>query len=101
MQHKADFRRRLLGAAFLGAALLMLVVGQTVLRNFLQDIGFLLYWLVCIFFTFLAVMVAFRDLSAVRHRTREEQRALLEDTLAEIARRENAGTKKPETGGRP
>jgi hypothetical protein len=101
MENKADLRRRLLGGAFLAAALLMLVAGQTVLRNSLRDVGFLLYWLVCIVFTFLAMMTAFRDLSAVRRRTREEQRALLEDTLEEIAREEKARANKPETGGRP
>ena len=76
----------------------MLVAGETVLRNSLSGIGFLAYWLVCIVFTFLAMMTAVRDLSAVRRRTREEQRALLEETLEEIARKEKAKARESEAG---
>jgi hypothetical protein len=89
----AQTRRRALGAIFLAAALLMLVLGQTVLRNTLSEVGFLIFWFLCFVSTIMAVLVAFWDLYAVRRRTREEQRALLEDTLGEIARREEVRRK--------
>ena len=108
MANKTDRRRRWVGAIFLALAVLMLITGQifdTTLRERVGQTGFLLYWMVCFLFTFLAIVVAFLDLSAVRRRTRDEQRALLEDTLGEIAKR-GAGRKpvgrgqKAEGGGR-
>jgi len=101
MDNKVDFRRRLLGGIFLGAALLMLIAGETVLRDSLHAMGFIVYWLVCVAFTGLAILVAFLDLSAVRHRARGEQRALVEETLQEISRSENAKAGKLDTGNRP
>src|SRR5262245_45364879 len=99
MANKTDRRRRWAGAIFLGLAVIMLVVGQIfdqTLRARVGQSGFLLFWMVCFLFTFLAIVVAFLDLSAVRRRTQDEQRALLEDTLGEIARR---GGRRPEGGG--
>src|SRR5262245_6806973 len=89
-------RRRWVGGGFLVAALAMLVAGETVLKNRLEPIGFILFWLACLVCTCAAIMVALVDLSAVRRRTREEQRALLESTVQEIARqkelKEKAGS---------
>jgi hypothetical protein len=84
MGNKADLRRRSLGAGFLLVALGMLIVGQTLLHDSLTELGFLVYWLCCFAFTFLAIAVAFWDLAAVRRRTREEHRALIESTLKDI-----------------
>ena len=89
MGNKSDRRRRWLGGIFLGVAIVMLVAGQvcdTLLRERLGRSGFLIFWMICFLFTFLAILVAFVDLMVVRRRTAEEQRALLEDTLGDIAR---------------
>ena len=95
-------RRRWLGVFFLLAALAMLLAGQTVLRGRLSNLGFVLYWLVCFGFTLLAMVVAWMDALAIRRDSRVEQRAFVEETLREIARKRNAaaGTAtKPDPGG--
>ena len=77
-------RRRLLGAAALLAALVLLIAGQTVLQGRLGAFAFVVYWLICLLLTCLAVLVAIADARAVRHRIRQEQRQLLEATLKHI-----------------
>lgn len=90
MGNQADRRRRAIGVICLGTAVLMLIAGETVLRGSFGKSGFLIYWLVCFGFTFLAILVAFWDLTAVSRRTRKEQRLLLEQTLKEIAKEKEA-----------
>ena len=63
----------------------MVVAGQTVLKSRLQDVGFLVYWLICFLLTGLAIFVALIDARALRQRTRSEARNLLQSTLDEIA----------------
>src|SRR4029077_3373680 len=100
MGNKADLRRRWLGALCLCAALGMLVAGETVLREQLKSAGFLIFYVIWILvFTCLAIVIAFLEVAVVRHRAREEQRALLEDTIRDIARQKEAKSPKtPPTG---
>ena len=77
-------RRRWLGILFLGCAVMMLVVGQTILQNHLRDLAFLGYWMTCFAFTGLAVAVALLDARENRRRLREERRDLLQMTLKDI-----------------
>jgi hypothetical protein len=77
-------RRRLAGVLFLVGALIMLVVGETVLKSRLKDLSFLVYWLICFVLTGMAIFVAFLDASEVGRRTRREARDLLETTLSRI-----------------
>jgi hypothetical protein len=99
MRNKADFRRRLLGAIFLSAALGMLIAGETVLRETLKRPAILLLWVIGIFaFTCLAILMAFLELVVVRHRAREEQRALLENALRDIVREKDVKSRKQPPG---
>jgi len=77
-------RRRWWGILFLGCAVMMLVVGQTILQNQLRDLAFLVYWMICFTFTGLAVAVALLDARENRRRLREERRDLLQMTLKDI-----------------
>ena len=77
-------RRRLFGAGVVGSALLMLVLGQTVLRGALQGVVFLLYWLACLALTGLAFAVALLDARATRNELRRRNRELLEQTMKAI-----------------
>jgi len=77
-------RRRLFGAIVLGVALLMLIIGETVLKGRMSDVAFVAYWLVCFVFTALAIVVAFRDVKAVQNEVRSEQRTLMESALKDI-----------------
>jgi hypothetical protein len=95
MGSKTDMRRRWAGAFCLLAALAMLIAGQTVLRERLQELAFILFWAVCFAFTCLAILIAFWDVAVTRRQVREEQRALLEDTLEEIARRKRLKSPTP------
>jgi 4-hydroxybenzoate polyprenyltransferase len=80
----ATARRRWFGAIVLGVALLMLILGQTVLEGRLNGVVFLAYWLICFIFLGLTFVVAFRDVRAVQNEVRSEQRTLLESTLKDI-----------------
>ncbi len=83
MLDSADARRRWAGVFCLAVAAGMLIWGRTVFEDRLVGATFLLYWLVCFAFTFSAIFLALRDVSAVRRRAREEQRRLIERALAE------------------
>lgn|SRR5690349_907013 len=80
----ATARRRWFGAIVLAVALLMLVLGQTVLEGRIRGLGFVAYWVICFILVCLAIVVAFRDAKAVQHEVRSEQRELLESTLKDI-----------------
>lgn len=80
----ATARRRWFGAIVLVLALLMLVLGQTVLSRSLSGVVYLFYWLLCFVLILLAVVVAFRDARAIQNEIRTEQRSLLESTLKDI-----------------
>ena len=77
-------RRRVFGAVSLGMALLMLILGQTVLQHELSGWPFLMYWLVCLVFTSVSIGVALVDARATRLQVKRERRELLEETLKEI-----------------
>ncbi|MFN7138544.1 MAG: hypothetical protein ACK4UN_04315 [Limisphaerales bacterium] len=81
-----DRPRRITGVVFLGIALLMLVLGQTVLDGRMGPFAFVLYWAVCATFTLSAASVALVDLMSVKKASREEQRGLIEETLEQIER---------------
>ena len=59
----------------------MLICGQTVLTGRLSAVGSLVYWSICLVFTFLAIAIAFRDARDSLQKVKGEQRALLDDTL--------------------
>lgn len=97
----ATIRRRILGGAILAAALIMLVIGLTVLWGRLSNFAFLMYWLVCMVLTGLAMVVAILDARALRERTRREERALLETTLKDIVDDARKRPQRPTPGKRP
>lgn len=90
MGSDATGRRRWFGGVVLTLSILMLIAGETVLKGRLGGFIFLVYWLGCFVLTGTAMLVAIIDLRAVRQRTRDEQRVLLENALEEIR------TKSPE-----
>ena|SRR2546426_9072478 len=84
MQLTPAARRRWTGSIALAGALAMLVVGQILLKRRLSDLAFLVYWMICFLLTGLAMAMALLDMRAVRNRTRQEQRRLLETTIEQI-----------------
>ena len=90
-------RRRWFGVIVLAAALAMLICGQTVLKEKLENLAFVGYWVVCLGFTCLAILAALLDARALRRRTTQEHRDLFETTLREIET--NARTKPGPRGG--
>ena len=94
----ATARRRWFGAVMLLAALAMLVCGETLLKERLSPIASLIFWLVCLVFTSLAIIVALLDARALQRRIRQEQRELFESTLKKI---QAEAQSKPRQPGRP
>lgn len=80
--------RRWLGGICLGLALLLLVLGQTVLKAWLAGsaVAMLVYWMTCFILAALAAAVAIIDAARVQQETREEQRSLIESTISDIER---------------
>jgi len=81
--HPADARRPWFGMFYLIVATGMLIWGQTFLKPHLVGAGFVIYWLVCMGFTGLAMLTALLDIWAVRRRTRDQQRDLLQQIFDE------------------
>lgn len=73
--------RRLATGILLGGAFVMLVLGTTLLSSHLKESTFLIYWLICFLLTGLAAVLALVDMVIIRHESREEQRALIKETL--------------------
>jgi hypothetical protein len=92
----ATVRRRLFGGLLLGAALAMLICGQTVLENRLRQVSFLIYWAICFVLTGLAAIVALRDLRDLQRRTRTQQKELFDSTLKEIEREARSRKETPD-----
>ena len=84
MKFTAKFRRRLFGSLCLGAAGVMLVVGETNPASGTSPAAFVGYWLACFVFAIFAMGAAVVDLRTVRREAREVQRGLLEAALHEI-----------------
>jgi uncharacterized membrane protein len=95
MDFEATTRRRWMGIVALIGALGMLLAGETVLQGKLQNITFVLYWLICLILTTAAIMIAFLDARALRRQTREEARDLLQTTLKEIETDAKARRRRP------
>jgi len=95
MAFDATTRRRWFGALALLAALGMLIAGETLLKGRLGNLAFICYWLVCLAFTGLAILIAFLDVRSLRHQSRREQRELFETTLKEIETEANAKPGRP------
>ncbi|HXT11623.1 MAG TPA: hypothetical protein VN873_08665 [Candidatus Angelobacter sp.] len=94
MDSNTVFPHRKRGLVFLVISVLMLVLGETVLRSALVRLPFLIYWAACFVFTGLAVIFAFLDVAGVQRRARDAQRELLDKTIHEIARQKELKAKK-------
>src|SRR5216117_17356 len=92
----ADFRRRWFGVFYLLIAAGMLIWGQTILKPHLEGIAFVFYWVACLAFTGLALVTALLDIWAVRRRTREQQRDLLQRILDEGESNKETKTNEPD-----
>src|SRR5215472_14962939 len=90
MDNNSEIPHRKPGLVFLGIALVMLILGETVLRHSLGKVAFVIYWMVCFIFTALAILFSFLDVAGVQRRARAQQRELLEKTIGEIVRQKEA-----------
>jgi len=88
MPSSADALRRWFGLLFLTLAFGMLIWGQTVLRDRLTGLPFLIYWGACFMFTMAAIVTALLDMRATRKRARAEHEDLIRRTLEEVERKE-------------
>lgn len=93
MPNSADALRRWLGLLFLALAFGFLIWGQTVLRDRLKGVAFLLYWFCCFLFTIAAIITALLDVRATRKRARREHEDLVQRTLNEIDRESDGKSK--------
>src|SRR5437667_3046422 len=79
----ADARRRWWGTLFLTMAAAFLICGQTLLKPYLNGIGFLFYWFLCFVFTLLAIFIALLDMRAVRRHLHRQHREMVERAISE------------------
>ena len=76
--------RRIWGTLFLATAVIMLILGETLLKHQLGPISTLVYWTACVCATILAVLCAVLDLGHSLRHSRAEQRQMLEQALRDI-----------------
>ena len=86
----ADARRRSIGLFFLLLAVVLVIWGQTVLKPHLVQLGFLLYWLACIFCLMVAMAMALIDLRVMGRRTRRQQEELEKRAMMGIEQMQDA-----------
>ncbi|HWC58608.1 MAG TPA: hypothetical protein VHC44_02865 [Verrucomicrobiae bacterium] len=86
---------------FLIISVVMLILGEILLRSSLARVPFLLYWMACFVCTGLAIVFAFLDVVGVQRQAREQQRELLEKTINEIARQKESKSGRPSAGRNP
>jgi hypothetical protein len=72
------------GGVSLGIALALLIIGETIGKGRLEGWAFLTFWTTCFALTLTALVAGFLDARAVRQRTRQEHRELLEEALKEV-----------------
>ena len=98
METNTEIPHRKRGMVFLAVAILMLILGETVLRQSLGKVPFVIYWMVCFVFTGLAILFSFLDVAGVQRQARDQQRELLQKTIGEIVRQKEAkgGGAKPD-----
>lgn len=94
MDNNTLISHRKRGMVFLAVAVVMLVLGETLLRQSLTKLAFVLYWLVCLVCTALAILFAFLDVNGIQRQAREQQRELLEKTIQQIARQKQEKTRR-------
>lgn len=82
----------------LGTAVLMLILGETVLRGSLPPAGFLLYYTFCLVLTATAILIALADARTSAQRTVQEQRELLNSTIKNLQREIQTGDPKKQAG---
>ena len=85
-QKSRDRLRRGIGAVFLLAALVMVVMGLVARPQHLEGRAFLRYWTLCWAFTTVAMIFALWDLRIIRSRAREEKRQLVDDAVKSLER---------------
>jgi hypothetical protein len=88
------FRRRWFAAICLLTAIIMLIAGETALKDQPHPLRFVVYWSSCFILTAIAAALALMDAAKVRNEQRDEQRALIEKTLQEIEREKRSRTDK-------
>lgn len=93
-------RRRWFGLFFLLLALGMLIWGQTWLVPHLQGGAYVLYWMVCLLLTMLALITAIVDARVTRQQLRQQQRELLKQTLGRRIERPRSSPPAEEDGRR-
>lgn len=84
MSLKLEQRRRWKGAIFLGIAVLMLMVGETLLKGSLSPLLMLAYWLACFGLAVVAMIYAVLEANTVARQSSEARRELAARTIREI-----------------
>jgi hypothetical protein len=86
MNNSVDALRRWLGMFCLAVASGMLIWGRTILEPHLQGLGFLIYWIVCFFFTIASIVIALLDVHVMLRNIRKERLELFRRALKDIKR---------------
>ncbi len=61
--------------------ILLLISGLTFLKSELFGKSFIIFWLVCLFFTVLSILLALVELRFINYQSKKEQKALIEETV--------------------
>jgi hypothetical protein len=95
MNDESQKRRRRIGAAFLGLAVLLVVAGQTLLNPWLTGLTFVAYWVFCLFCIAAAMFVALLDFRSIAKDAQQEHAALLRRAFNPGSVSQNPKTARP------
>ena len=84
MLSSAASRRPRRGLLCLSIAAFMLLGGQTVFDSYLTGLGFLLYWLVCFFFTIASIGVAILDLRTLNRQSHSLREQIIDESFSDL-----------------
>ncbi|MGC8743775.1 MAG: hypothetical protein ACP5T0_07850 [Verrucomicrobiia bacterium] len=90
-----NWRRRFAIIA-LAITILLLVGGQTLFRPYLTGKYYIVYWLVCLFFTVLAILFALSEIRLISEQSRKEYKELISKTIVDLDQIVDCGKNKDE-----
>jgi len=76
-------RVRWFGSFFLIMAAGQLIWGQTLLKPYLSGLAYIFYWLICLVFTGLAMIMALLDMRSIRIHIHEQHRQIIKKAFFE------------------
>lgn len=85
MQNLSQNWRRWFATLALALTVLLLLIGQTFLKPILTGKFYIVYWLICLFFTVFSILLALVELRFINEESKKEHKELISKTVSELS----------------